>query len=281
MKKIRAYLELMRFHKPVGIFLLLWPTLWALWISAGGFPSFKILIIFIVGVILMRAAGCVVNDIADRKLDPHVARTRNRPLASGVVSLKEALLLLAVLYLCALILVLFLNTLSLKLAIVGALLSLAYPFSKRFIQLPQFILGLAFAWAIPMAFAAQGGELPPITWLLFSITVLWALIYDTEYAMVDREEDLKIGVYSSAILFGCYDRFWIAIFQFLMLALLLVLGVKRGLQWAYFVALFAVFLLMLYQQWLIRERKPVACFKAFLNNQWMGALIFVGIFMGC
>lgn len=280
MKKICAYLELMRFHKPVGIFLLLWPTLWALWISAGGFPSFKILIIFIVGVILMRAAGCVINDIADRKLDPHVARTQNRPLASGVVSLKEALLLLAVLYLCALILVLFLNTLSLKLAVIGALLSLVYPFSKRFIQLPQLVLGLAFAWAIPMAFAAQGGGLPPITWLLFSITALWALIYDTQYAMVDREEDLKIGVYSSAILFGCYDRFWLAVFQFFMLVLLFILGMKCRLQAVYFIALIGVFLLMLYQQWLILERKPAACFKAFLNNPWIGMLIFVGILFG-
>ena len=267
----------MRFDKPIGILLLLWPALWALWIAGAGQPSLKAVLAIALGTVLMRAAGCVINDYADRDFDPHVERTRQRPIAAGEVSPKEALWLFVGLCLAAFLLVLQLNTLSIALSFPGAFLAASYPFTKRLTHLPQAYLGIAFGWAVPMAFAAERGEIPIDAWVLFTATAVWALIYDTMYAMVDREDDLKIGVKSTAILFGQNDRLIIGLFQLLMLGLLFQAGQNAGLGMCYHAGLMAGMGFFGYQQWLIRKREKVLCFRAFLNNNWLGASLFAAI----
>jgi 4-hydroxybenzoate polyprenyltransferase len=276
-QRLLQYAYLMRLHRPIGIFLLLWPALWALWIAGEGSPDPLVLFVFVAGVVLMRSAGCVINDYADRDFDPHVARTRERPIAAGQVTPREALILFAVLCLLALGLVLLMNSLTIWLSLVGALLAVTYPFMKRYTQLPQVYLGAAFGWAVPMAFAAQTGEVPRVAWLLFVATILWATAYDTMYGMVDREDDLKIGVKSTAILFGESDRLIIAIIQAVLLLALVLAGQAAGLGVYYYFGLLLATTLLVYQQYLIRERRPAACFKAFLNNNWFGAAVFGGI----
>lgn len=271
------YIRLMRLDKPVGIYLLLWPTLWAVWIAADGNPSWWIVLVFVLGVVLMRSAGCVINDYADRHIDNKVERTRERPLTSGQVTEKEALILFTALALCAFMLVLTLNKLTIILSLGGVLLAASYPFMKRYTHLPQAYLGAAFGWAVPMAFAAQTGQLEPRLWWLFLATLLWALIYDTMYAMVDREDDLKIGVKSTAILFGQYDRLIIGLLQLSMLAVLLLVGQSFELGAIYYGSLGITAVLMVYHQWLIRRRDRPSCFKAFLHNHWIGLVIFLGI----
>lgn len=271
------YIRLMRLDKPVGIYLLLWPTLWAVWIAADGNPSWWIVLVFVAGVVLMRSAGCVINDYADRHIDNKVERTRERPLTSGQVTEKEALILFTILALCAFMLVLTLNRLTIILSLGGVLLAASYPFMKRYTHLPQAYLGAAFGWAVPMAFAAQTGQLEPRLWWLFLATLLWALIYDTMYAMVDREDDLKIGVKSTAILFGQYDRLIIGLAQLSMLAVLLLVGQSFELGAIYYGSLGLTAVLMVYHQWLIRGRDRPSCFKAFLHNHWIGLVIFLGI----
>lgn len=276
-QRLLQYAYLMRLHRPIGIFLLLWPALWALWIAGAGSPDPLVLFVFVAGVVLMRSAGCVINDYADRDFDPHVARTRERPIAAGQVTPREALILFAVLCLLALGLVLLMNSLTIWLSLVGGLLAVTYPFMKRYTHLPQVYLGAAFGWAVPMAFAAQTGEVPRVAWLLFVATILWATAYDTMYGMVDREDDLKIGVKSTAILFGESDRLIIAIIQAVLLLALVLAGQAAGLGVYYYFGLLLATTLLVYQQYLIRERRPAACFKAFLNNNWFGAAVFGGI----
>ncbi len=277
LEKLKQYALLMRLHKPIGIYLLLWPTLWAIWIAGHGHPSAKIVFIFIAGVVLMRSAGCIINDIADRDIDGFVARTRERPLATKKVSPKEAVVLFCLLCIAALILVSQLNALTIALAIIGLALTVVYPFMKRFIDVPQFILGLAFSWSIPMAFAAQTGQVPAIAWLLFITAVLWPIAYDTCYAMADREDDLKLGVRSTAILFGSADRFIVALIQFTFLILLIYLGLIMSFKAIYFIGVVLAAGFAIYQQYLIRDRQPRLCFKAFINNNWLGMMIFLGI----
>ena len=271
------YIRLMRLDKPIGILLLLWPTLWALWIAGEGHPRPWLVIVFLAGVVLMRSAGCVINDYADRKIDSHVKRTAQRPLTAGLVSKNEALMLFGGLVLLAFLLVLTLNPLTIGLSLVGAFLATSYPFTKRFTHLPQAYLGAAFGWAIPMAFAAQTGSVDPRSWWLFAAVLIWALIYDTMYAMVDRDDDLKIGVKSSAILFGRYDRLIIGLLQLIFLGLLIHVGSLFGLGSYYYVGLGVAAVLMVYHQWLIRDRERESCFKAFLHNHWVGVAVFIGI----
>ncbi len=271
------WVRLMRLDKPIGILLLLWPTLWALWIAAEGVPRPWLLLVFISGVVLMRSAGCIINDYADIDIDRHVKRTAQRPLTSGQISRREALLLFSLLIGIAFVLVLSLNRLTISLSVVGALLAASYPFTKRYTHLPQAYLGLAFGWAVPMAFAAQTGSLDPRSWWLFLAVLLWALIYDTIYAMVDRDDDVQIGVKSTAILFGRYDRLIIGLIQAAMLALLVHVGRIFGLGLIYYLGLATAATLMLYHQWLIRHCQRESCFKAFLHNHWIGAVIFLGI----
>lgn len=278
-QRLREYALLMRIDKPIGIFLLLWPTWWALWIAAEGFPDLIVFIVFTAGVFLMRSAGCVINDYADKDIDAHVERTKHRPLAEKRIHPKEALLLFAVLSLTAFSLVLLMNGLTIAMSVIGALLAGSYPFMKRVIPLPQVILGIAFAWSIPMAFAAQTGTVPLEAWLLFLATILWTTAYDTMYAMVDRDDDLKIGVKSSAILFAELDRHIIAILQIVTLLLLMILGVYLLFSTLYYVGLFTAATLAIYQQRLIYRREKQPCFDAFLNNHWFGAAIFSGIFL--
>lgn len=277
--KLKQYALLMRLDKPIGILLLLWPTLWALWIAAGGVPDLHVLLVFAAGVVLMRSAGCVINDYADRNIDPHVHRTRNRPIAAGLVQAREALLLFAMLCLAAFALVLTMNRLTILLSLVGAFLAATYPFMKRHTHLPQVYLGAAFGWAVPMAFAAQSGEVPRVAWLLFTATVLWATAYDTMYGMVDREDDVRIGVKSTAILFGESDRAIIAMIQVLLLGALMLCGLAAELGGYYYFGLLLGATLLVYQQYLIRDRQPEACFRAFMNNNWFGAAVFTGIFL--
>lgn len=279
MEKLRCYAQLMRIDRPIGTLLLLWPTLWALWVAGEGRPDPLITLIFVVGVFLMRSAGCVINDYADRELDPHVRRTASRPLASGKVSAGEALTLFGVLGLLAFGLVLLLNPLTIALSIVGIILAATYPFMKRFTYLPQVHLGMAFGWAVPMAFAAQTGAVPAEAWLLLIGVVLWAVAYDTMYAMVDREDDVRIGVKSTAILFGESDRAWICAMQLGVLGVLCVFGTQAELGFWYYLSVVAAGLLFVYQQRLIREREPERCFQAFLNNNWLGATVFLGILL--
>lgn len=277
--RLVQYYFLMRLDKPVGILLLLWPTLWALWIAAEGHPDLDILIIFIFGVIVMRSTGCVINDLVDRNLDRHVERTRHRPITSGKVKPIEAMGLTTVLLMCAVVLVLNLNALTFKLSFVAVPLAIIYPFMKRVTYLPQVFLGLAFAWAIPMAFAAQTDSVPEIAWLLFITTVLWAIVYDTMYAMVDREDDIKIGVKTTAILFDDADRAIIASVQILILLSQILTGVKLELGQYYYAGIAVASLLSIYQQYLIKDRIPENCFRAFLNNQWYGMVIFAGLYL--
>jgi 4-hydroxybenzoate polyprenyltransferase len=277
--RLRDYALLMRFNRPIGIFLLLWPALWALLIAGDGHPQPGIVLIFVVGVILMRSAGCVINDFADREIDRYVWRTRNRPLTTGRIRPWEAKLLFTVLSLAAFALVLLLNPLTVMLSFAGALLALAYPFMKRLTHLPQVVLGAAFGWSVPMAFAAVRNELPPLAWLLFTATVLWTTVYDTMYAMVDRDDDIVLGVKSTAILFGDADRQLIGVLQVMLLVCLVMVGHQAGLGWYYYGSLGVAASLALYQQGLIRYRERENCFRAFLNNNWFGAVIFVGMLL--
>ena len=275
--KTRALLQLIRFDKPVGTLLLLWPALWALWLAAQGVPDYALLAIFVAGTFLTRSAGCIINDIADRNLDGAVARTNARPLVTGVVTVREAIALFIVLMMLAFILVLLTNQLTVMLSFAAVLLVCSYPFMKRYTQLPQLVLGAAFSWSIPMAFAAQIGTLPPGLWLVYLGNLLWTMAYDTEYAMVDREDDLKIGIKSTAILFGRYDRPMITILQALSLICLYLAGQTFELGLYFNVSLIVSAALFGYQQHLIRKRRPNRCFRAFLHNNWVGMAIFVGV----
>lgn len=275
--RLREYALLMRLDRPIGILLLMWPTLWGLWVASHGKPNLLVLMVFVLGVVLMRSAGCVINDYADRDFDPHVERTRNRPLAAQRVSITEALALFVVLCLVAFVLVLQLNRLTIMLSFAGAFLAASYPFVKRYTHLPQVYLGAAFGWSIPMAFAAQTGEVPVVAWVMFLANLFWAVAYDTAYAMVDREDDLKVGVKSTAILFGKWDRHMIALAHLLSLALLVIAGRMAGLGVFFYVALIGAVGLALYQQILIHKRDPKMCFRAFLNNNWFGLTIFAGL----
>lgn len=275
--RLKQYALLMRLDKPVGIYLLLWPTLWAIWIASEGRPDPLILFVFIAGVVLMRSAGCVINDLADRDFDAHVQRTVDRPLAAGRISRKEAVVLFTLLCLVAFALVLLMNSLTIKLSFVAVILAASYPLMKRVTHLPQFYLGLAFGWAIPMAFAAIQNSLPPVVWVLLLANVLWAVIYDTMYAMVDRDDDLKIGVKSTAILFGEYDLRIIGILQFLMLMTLLFAGNLAGLGWQFHLSLLISAALMLYHRILISDRDQSKCFQAFRHNHWIGVVVLAGL----
>lgn len=276
----RSYVALLRLHQPIGLFLLLWPTLWALWIASAGAPHFKSVALFVAGTLLTRSLGCVINDIADRKLDGFVARTQQRPLVTGKVSLKEAKRVFIVLAVLALLVVLQFNLLTLKLAGLGLVLICIYPYTKRYTYWPQLFLGLIFgAWSILMAFAAQTGKIPSIAWLVFMAGYLWCLAYDTIYAMVDREEDRQIGIKSSALALDRYDVLFIAVVESIFVLLLILIGIRLHLHFAYYSMLTLVVGLLYYQHTLIKDRKPAACFKAFLNNAWIGALIFLGFFL--
>jgi 4-hydroxybenzoate polyprenyltransferase len=275
--QLRNYGKLMRIDKPIGIWLLLWPTLWGLWLAGEGTPDQGLFVVFILGVVVMRSAGCVLNDFVDRKIDPYVERTRTRPIASGAVTPLEALTLFAALSFIAIGLATMLNTMAQLLAIVAAGLTVAYPFIKRYLSIPQFVLGAAFGWAVPMAFAAQTGETPELAWLVFGTAMIWAVIYDTFYAMVDREDDLKVGVKSTAILFGEVDLFVIAGLQLLMLFALLLIGVRAELGFWYYLSVAIAGALMARHLWLARDRQPAGCFSAFLHNHHIGLVVFVGI----
>jgi len=274
-----AYWRLMRFDRPIGILLLLWPTWWALLLAGAGRPSLKNALIFTAGVVIMRAAGCVMNDIADRDFDPHVARTRNRPLAAGELRLREALAAFGVLMLLAFLLVLLTNLLTVKLALVGALLASTYPFFKRFTHLPQVVLGIAFGWGIPMAFAAETGAVPAIAWWLLAVNTVWSVVYDTEYAMVDRADDLEVGIKSTAILFGRWDVPIVGSLMAAMLALLVLTGQRAALSWPWYLGVLGAACLFAWQLRQIRAREPAACFRAFLNNNWAGLAIFLGLLL--
>ena len=276
---MRLYAQLMRIDRPIGTLLLLWPTLWALWVAGQGNPSPDIVCIFLAGVFVMRAAGCVINDYADRNLDPYVERTRQRPLASGRVSSKEALTLFVVLCLCALILVLMLNLLTLYLSLVGILLAITYPFFKRFTHLPQLYLGLAFSWGIPMAYSAQSNAVPMEAWWLLLANFFWVVAYDTLYAMVDREDDLRVGIKSIAILAGDYDRLLVAVGHLGMLLVLVMLGLQLQLNVYFFSGLVISLGMVFYQLLISWDRDRQQCFMAFLSNAWMGAVIFAGLLL--
>jgi 4-hydroxybenzoate polyprenyltransferase len=277
--RLRQYARLMRLHRPIGILLLAWPTLWGLWLSAPGQPALSTLIVFALGVVVTRSAGCVINDYADRNFDPHVERTRDRPLAAGQVTAYEALALFIVLSLVALFLVLQLNRFAVALSVPAIVLAASYPFLKRYTHLPQFYLGVAFGWPILMAFAAQTNTLPPVAWVIFVANVFWAVAYDTEYSMVDRGDDIRIGVKSTAILFGSYDRLMVGVSHALALALLALVGVLSALGSVYYLGLAGAAGFALYQQYLMRERERDECFHAFLNNNWFGAAVFAGLFL--
>lgn len=272
-----AYWRLMRFNKPIGILLLLWPTLWALWIAGRGHPSSLNILVFCTGVVLMRAAGCVMNDIADRDFDPHVERTRTRPLAAGELTVRQALGAFVVLMALAFGLVLLTNALTIKLAFAGAALAASYPFFKRVTHLPQVVLGIAFGWGIIMAFAAETAGVPEIAWWLFGVNVLWSIIYDTLYAMVDREDDLRVGIKSTALLFGDSDLAVLRLLKLAMLGSLVIVGLKLGLTWPWYAAVAVAAGLFAVQQWWVRKREPAACFRAFLNNNWVGLALFAGL----
>ncbi|MBB3329856.1 4-hydroxybenzoate polyprenyltransferase [Halomonas campaniensis] len=275
--RVPDFLQLMRLNRPIGTWLLMWPTLWALWVAAEGLPGRDVLLIFIAGVYLMRAAGCVVNDYADRHFDSHVKRTRLRPLATGRISEGEAQALFLILVMAAFVLVWFTNLFTVMLSLVGVVLAFIYPFMKRYTHLPQLFLGAAFSWAIPMAFGAVLGHLPFEAWLLFAANVAWTVAYDTEYAMVDRDDDLKIGIKSTAVLFGRADRLMIGLLQGLTLLLLAWAGLRLGFGGFFWLGLAAMAATFVHQQVLIRERDRDRCFQAFLNNHWSGLLVFAGI----
>ena len=276
-RKLDLYEKLLRLDKPIGTLLLLWPTLWALWLSADGRLSWKIVWIFAIGTLLMRSAGAAVNDFADRNFDPHVARTRNRPLAAGLVSPKEAWALAAALAVIAFVLILPLGPLVILLSFCALFLAVSYPFTKRFLALPQAYLGVAFGFGIPMAYAAQTGGLPTMTWVLLLANIFWTIAYDTEYAMVDRDDDRKIGIRTSAILFGRYDVAAVMLCHAAFLAVMGGVGQSLKLAWPYFAGLLCAAALALYQYTLIRGRDPQSCFRAFQDNNWVGAAVFAGI----
>lgn len=275
--RFAAYYQLVRLHRPIGIFLLMWPALWALWIAGDGRPPLSVVVIFVLGVVLMRSAGCAINDYADRNFDGHVARTKGRPLAVGLISPGEALGVFMALCLLAFFLVLLLNWQTVLLSFVALGLAVIYPFMKRFTHWPQVFLGAAFGWAVPMAFMAVAGRIPGYAWLMFVAALVWALVYDTQYAMVDREDDRKVGIKSTAILFGRHDLLVIAALHLLLLGILALVGILAGLGFWYFFGLFLAAVLALYQQWLIRDRDPARCFRAFLNNNYYGMAVFVGL----
>lgn len=270
-------MQLIRFDKPIGTYLLLWPTLGALWIAAEGIPDYLLLAIFIAGTFLMRSAGCIINDIADRNVDGAVARTQARPLVTGALTTNEAVSLFLGFCFTAFILVLFTNTLTIALSLGGVLIASAYPFAKRYTNLPQIVLGVAFSFGIPMAFAAQRGDLPSGLWLLFMGNLLWTVVYDTQYAMVDRLDDAKIGIKSTAILFGDADRLIIGVLQGLSLLTLFMAGRRFELGLTYNLSLLFAAGLFIYHQYLIKNREPEACFKAFKHNNWVGLIIFIGV----
>ena len=276
-QRLILYAKLMRLHKPIGTLLLLWPTLWALWIAAGGWPGWMLFWIFCIGTLLMRSAGCVMNDLADRNFDAHVKRTRDRPIAAGLVSVKEALWLAAAVTLVAFCLVLALNRFAIALSFVALALAASYPFTKRFLSIPQAYLGVTFGFGIPMAFAAVSNSLPPPCWWLLLANIFWVLAYDTEYAMVDRDDDLRIGIKTSAILFGRHDVAAVMLCYAAMLAVLVIIGMKLQFGLYYYLGLGAAGFIMLYHYSLIRERQREGCFKAFLHNNWVGGVIFAGI----
>ncbi|MFK2856713.1 4-hydroxybenzoate octaprenyltransferase [Dyella humi] len=276
-QKAHDILVLTRMDRPIGALLLLWPTWWALWLAAGDFPPWKPLIIFTLGVFAMRAAGCAINDYADRKLDPQVARTAGRPIASGRVTPREALVVFVALLVFAFLLVLMTNTLTIKLSFIGAALAALYPFTKRHTDLPQVVLGAAFGWSIPMAFAAVQNTVPPLGWLLFITNILWSVIYDTEYAMVDRDDDLKAGARSTAILFGDADLPIIGVLMATMVIALVMIGTRAHLGWPYWLAVAVAASLFGWQQWLIRNRERDACLTAFRHNNWVGLALWIGI----
>jgi len=267
----------MRFDKPIGILLLLWPTLWALWVAGAGSPSIKNIVVFCTGVVLMRAAGCIMNDVADRNFDPRVERTRCRPLAAGELTVRQALITFVVVMLLAFGLVLLTNAATIKLAFIGAALAASYPFFKRWTHFPQVVLGVAFGWGIPMAFTAENGQVASVAWLILLINVIWSVIYDTLYAMVDRDDDISIGLKSTAILFGDYDLLILRILKVIMIVLLLLLGMYLHLSWPWFAGVLVAAGLFVLQQLWVKERQRDACFKAFLNNNWVGLSIFAGL----
>ncbi len=276
-ERLGRYAELVRLNRPIGILLLLWPALCALWIAGDGRPDPMVVLVFVAGTVLMRSAGCAINDFADRNLDGHVARTSQRPLASGRVSPTEAVGVFVALALTAFLLVLLLNIQTILMSLAAAALAATYPFMKRYTHFPQVVLGAAFGWAVPMAFTALQGQIPFEAWVLFVATLLWAVIYDTMYAMVDREDDLKVGIKSTAIAFGTYDRFVIGVLQLVMLVLLVAVGVLTERGELFYLGVLVTGGLFLYQQYLIREREPSACFRAFLNNNYVGLALFVAL----
>jgi len=275
--RAKQYWLLGRFDRPIGIYILLWPALWALWVASAGKPDLLVLTVICMGTVLMRAAGCVINDYADRDFDPHVERTKQRPIAAGKVSPKEALIVFVVMCLVAFGLVLLLNSYTILMSFVAAFLAASYPFMKRYTHLPQAYLGIAFGWAVPMAFTAQTNTIPPVAWVMYLAVVLWALVYDTMYAMVDKDDDLKIGVKSTAILFGDYDRHIMAVLQVFIIGLLIAVGLMESLHWPYYLGLLIAAGLFVYQQKLIVNREKSLCFKAFLNNNWFGMAVFAGL----
>ena len=276
-KNLNHYFALMRIDRPIGTYLVMWPALWSLWLAAKGVPDIRLLLVFISGAFLMRSAGCVINDFADRHIDGHVQRTQHRPLATAVITSKEALQLFILLCLSAAVLLLFTNALTASYAVLAFLLATLYPFTKRFTQLPQVILGMAFSCSIPMAFAAQTNNVPLVALALYFAVISWVVAYDTFYAMVDREDDIKINVKSTAILFGRHDRIITALLQLIFLALLILIGHQQALGTIYFSSLLIISGLFLYQQYLIKDRNPATCFKAFLNNNFVGMAVFIGI----
>ncbi|WP_277252891.1 4-hydroxybenzoate octaprenyltransferase [Neptunomonas phycophila] len=276
-ERLAIYAQLTRFNKPIGSYLLLWPTLWALWIAADGVPPLSLLIIFIAGVFITRSAGCVINDYADRHIDGHVKRTAERPLALGLISSKEALMLFAGLMLLAFVLVLFTNRMTIWMSFGALALASLYPFMKRHTHLPQVVLGAAFGWAIPMAFTAVDETLPLVAWLIFLAKLLWTVAYDTMYAMVDRDDDIKIGVKSTAILFGKQDKRIIGLLQIATLLVLLLVGTLESMTWPYYVGIVIAGVFFVYQQNLIKDRDRTRCFNAFLNNHYAELAVFVGI----
>ena len=278
-ERLRAYALLVRFHRPIGSLLLLWPALWALWLAGEGQPPWSVVLIFIAGVFLMRSAGCAINDYADRDWDGLVRRTRERPLATGLVSPREALGVFLVLSLVAFLVALPLNWLTIALSPVALGLAALYPFMKRFTHWPQVFLGAAFGWAVPMSYTAVLGTIPLQGWLLFLAALIWALIYDTQYAMVDREDDLAIGIKSTAIRFGRHDRLIIGLLQLVFLALLTFMGLEAGRGAWFLLGLAVAAGLAVYQQVLIRDREPAACFRAFLNNNLLGLALFLGLWL--
>jgi len=276
-ERLSLYLQLTRLNRPIGILLLLWPTLWGVWIAGAGHPSWQIVLIFVLGTVLMRSAGCAINDFADRDFDKRVKRTRERPVTSGRITPREAVWLAVSLSLVAFVLILPLNELTLLLSFPAVFLAASYPFTKRFLAIPQAYLGIAFGFGIPMAFAAQLGHVPPVAWLMLAANVFWAIAYDTEYAMVDRDDDIHLGIHSAALLFGRYDVAGVMGSYAITLALLALVGQIADLGWAYYAGLAVAACIAIYHYTLIRGRQRESCFKAFLHNNWFGAAVFSGI----